>query len=98
MTLAGPIAFWGTPGTGEMLVICVVALMLFGSKNLPKIARNIGKAMEEFKRASRQVSMEIMREEPPAPRPLPRLDIGKKPEQKQDQDDQHGNGQAQGLS
>ncbi|MFH0880278.1 MAG: twin-arginine translocase TatA/TatE family subunit [Lentisphaerota bacterium] len=52
--------FGGAPGGGEILVILAVALLLFGSKNLPKIARGLGRAMEEFRRATRQVSTEIM--------------------------------------
>jgi len=56
----------GALGPGEVILILVVALMLFGSKNLPKIARTIGKALEEFRRAAREVSNEIMKSEPPS--------------------------------
>ena len=58
----------GGLGGGEILLILAVALLLFDSKNLPKIARGLGNAMEEFRRASRQVTQELMREDP-APRP-----------------------------
>lgn len=64
-------------GGGEILVILAVGLLLFGSKNLPKIARNLGRAMEEFRRATRQVTQEIMREEDEVVKkpsvPLPQL-------------------------
>lgn len=59
----------GTTGGSEMLLILVAALLLFGSKNLPRIARTIGKTMEDFRRAARDVKDEILRaeEEEPAP-------------------------------
>lgn len=41
-----------TVGSGEMLVIFLVALVLFGPKKLPELARNLGKAIAEFRRVS----------------------------------------------
>ena len=66
----------GSMGGGEVLLIMVVALLLFGSKNLPKIARSLGKSMEEFRKAAREVSHEIMHadvDEPPKSKPKPLL-------------------------
>lgn len=51
----------GSTGGGEILIILVVMLLLFGSKKLPQMARSMGRAMEEFRRASREVTDEIMR-------------------------------------
>lgn len=39
-------------GTGELLVILCLALILFGGKKLPELARNLGKGFREFKRAT----------------------------------------------
>jgi sec-independent protein translocase protein TatA len=38
-------------GSGEILVILVVILILFGGKKLPEFARSLGKGIREFKRA-----------------------------------------------
>ncbi|WP_035069045.1 Sec-independent protein translocase protein TatB [Nitratidesulfovibrio termitidis] len=39
-------------GSTELLVIMVVALIVLGPKNLPNIARTLGKALGEFRRVS----------------------------------------------
>ena len=36
-------------GTGELLIVLAVALLLFGSTRLPKLARSLGQAQKEFK-------------------------------------------------
>jgi sec-independent protein translocase protein TatA len=38
-------------GTGELILILCVALLLFGGKKLPEFAKNLGKGIREFKRA-----------------------------------------------
>jgi len=38
-------------GTGELLVILSVVLVLFGGKKLPELARSIGLGVREFKKA-----------------------------------------------
>ena len=74
-------------GFGEMAFIFMVALIIFGPKKLPEIGRQIGKALNEFKRASNefkaQIEAEISHlESKPEPQILPpsyppgRLDSG----------------------
>jgi sec-independent protein translocase protein TatA len=58
-------------GGGELMVVLIVALILFGSKRIPEFAKGIGQAMKEFKKASSDVSYEIHnamnQETPPSP-------------------------------
>lgn len=37
------------PGGGELLVVLVIVLVLFGGSKLPQLARNLGQAQREFK-------------------------------------------------
>jgi len=39
-------------GLQELVLIFVIALLVFGPKNLPQLGRSLGRAMREFKRAS----------------------------------------------
>jgi sec-independent protein translocase protein TatA len=36
-------------GVPELLIILVIALLVFGSSRLPKLARSLGQASREFK-------------------------------------------------
>jgi TatA/E family protein of Tat protein translocase len=39
-------------GLQELVLIFVIALLVFGPKNLPQLGRSLGRAMREFRRAS----------------------------------------------
>ena len=43
----------GQIGMPEIIVIALVILILFGAKRLPEIGSALGKAIREFKKASR---------------------------------------------
>ncbi|RLA89757.1 MAG: twin-arginine translocase TatA/TatE family subunit [Deltaproteobacteria bacterium] len=49
----------GSLGAGEIILILVVFLLLFGAKRLPEFARSLGKSLREFKKATRDISEEI---------------------------------------
>jgi sec-independent protein translocase protein TatA len=36
-------------GGPEMIIVLVIILVLFGGSQLPKLAKNLGKAQQEFK-------------------------------------------------
>lgn len=62
-------------GMPELLVILVVALIVLGPKRLPEVARQLGKAMAEFRRQTTDVMDEfktqLMTETPEETRPAP---------------------------
>ena len=39
-------------GFGEMLVILIIALLVFGPKKLPELGKSLGKGLREFKKAT----------------------------------------------
>ena len=45
----------GTLGTPEMIFIFLLALVLFGPKELPELGRKVGRALTEFRRASAEL-------------------------------------------
>jgi len=45
--------------SGEMIFLFFLALILFGPKKLPEIARQVGRFMNEFRRASNEFRSQI---------------------------------------
>ncbi len=52
----------GPLGVQEIIAIFILALLLFGPKELPRIARQIGRALTEFRRASNELKATFDRE------------------------------------
>lgn len=45
-------------GFGEMVIVLALALLLFGAKRLPEVARGIGKSLNAFKKGLKEVEDE----------------------------------------
>ncbi len=45
---------FGTPGFGELIIILLIVLVIFGAKKLPEIGGGLGKAISNFKKATTQ--------------------------------------------
>ena len=43
-------------GMGELVVIFLIIVVLFGAKRLPEIGRALGKALREFKKADKDIT------------------------------------------
>lgn len=49
-------------GSGEILLIVLAAFLIFGPSKIPEIARNLGKFINDIKRASEDIKTEINKE------------------------------------
>lgn len=45
---------------GEILVVMLLVVMLFGSKKIPEIARGLGKGIKQVRNAANDIQNEIM--------------------------------------
>jgi sec-independent protein translocase protein TatA len=65
-------AILGLSGT-ELIIVLVAILVLFGAKKIPEFAKGLGKGINEFKKASREVTDSIENESstPVAPKTPP---------------------------
>src|SRR5712672_3669300 len=52
----------GRMSFGETIFLFLLALIIFGPKKLPQIARQVGKALNEFRRASNEFKAQIEQE------------------------------------
>jgi sec-independent protein translocase protein TatA len=55
-------------GFGEILIILVIALIVFGPRRLPEMGRTIGRSLREIRRTTSEIRSEItadLDDEPP---------------------------------
>lgn len=50
---------FGSIGTWEILIIVLIVLLLFGSKQLPQVVRSLGKGWRDIQKTTREVEDEI---------------------------------------
>ena len=53
------ILLFGMPSGGELFLIVLAIIMLFGSKKIPELARGLGKGIREIKNATNEIQREI---------------------------------------
>jgi sec-independent protein translocase protein TatA len=51
--------FLGNIGTGEIVVIAILVLLLFGGKKIPELMKGIGKGIKNFKEGVKGIEDEI---------------------------------------
>ena len=49
----------GNIGTGEIIIIALVVLLLFGGKKIPELMKSIGKGVRSFRDGVKDVEDEI---------------------------------------
>ena len=68
---------------GELVLVLVVILVLFGAKRIPEFAKGLGKGINEFKKASREVTDSIENDDstpPPARKPTANISAQSQPQ------------------
>jgi len=50
---------FGAIGVPEIMILLLLVLILFGPKQIPELARGIGKGLNELKRATNEVKQEF---------------------------------------
>ncbi len=43
------------PSVGELLIIGVIAALIFGPKQIPKLGRSVGEALREFRNVGKEL-------------------------------------------
>lgn len=51
-------------GMGELVVLFLIILLLFGAKRLPEIGKSLAKALKEFRKASKGLEEEDSGDQP----------------------------------
>ena len=58
MTLNGILALFNL-GTGEIILIVAIILLLFGGRKIPELMRGLGKGVKSFKQGMNEVEDEL---------------------------------------
>jgi sec-independent protein translocase protein TatA len=56
-------------GGSEIGLVFLIILLIFGPSQIPKMARGLGQALREFRKAQREITDEVNRDDPPADKP-----------------------------
>ena len=54
--------FLGNIGTGEIILIALVVLLLYGGKKIPELMKGIGKGVKSFKDGMHEIEKDINEE------------------------------------
>lgn len=59
MTFTNHLLFLGNLGAGEIIVICLIVLLLFGGKKIPELMKGLGKGVRSFKDGINNIEKDI---------------------------------------
>mgnify|MGYP006355646669 CR=1 FL=1 len=51
--------FLGNIGAGEILIVALVVLLLFGGKKIPELMKGLGKGVKSFKDGMKEVEKDL---------------------------------------
>jgi sec-independent protein translocase protein TatA len=63
--MSNHLLFIGNLGAGEITIIALVILLLFGGKKIPELMRGLGKGVKSFKDGMHDLENEINKEPEP---------------------------------
>lgn len=56
--------FFGNLGAGEIIVVALIVLLLFGGKKIPELMKGIGKGVRSFKEGMNNIEKDIENPDP----------------------------------
>ena len=56
--------FLGNIGTGEIILIALVVLLLFGGKKIPELMKGLGKGVNSFKDGMNEIEKDLNNDAP----------------------------------
>ncbi len=56
--------FLGNIGAGEVVLIALVVLLLFGGKKIPELMKGLGKGVKSFKDGMNEIEKDLNNDEP----------------------------------
>lgn len=59
VTNLNPVLLFGMPNAGELVILLLIIVVLFGGKKIPELARGLGKGIREFNEAKDGIKNEI---------------------------------------
>ncbi|MCD6013902.1 MAG: twin-arginine translocation protein TatA/E family subunit [Flavipsychrobacter sp.] len=59
ITSHSPVMLFGMPNAGELMILLLIIVVLFGGKKIPELARGLGKGIREFNEAKDGIKSEI---------------------------------------
>ena len=59
MTIMNNLLFLGNLGAGEIIVIALIVLLLFGGKKIPELMKGLGKGVRSFKEGVNNIEKDI---------------------------------------
>lgn len=84
---------FGGLGMGEITLIFLVVLLLFGAKRLPEIGSSLGKGIREFKSSVREIESELK-----VPEDRPRVSRAPEREKPASEQDEESGGEPRRLT
>lgn len=56
--------FFGNLGAGEIILIALIVLLLFGGKKIPELMKGVGKGVRSFKEGMNNIEKDIENPDP----------------------------------